>query len=421
MIDLIIGISLITIEAISISYIFYAFFKCSTSKTKYIIYCLFFVILILAGNALNLHSGNLFVKFMISTIVLVLTIAQGFSGSFRFKLILCLITLVFSYIIDYIVLYSTLLFLNIDMNDIANSLFLHIALSLTSKLLLFYTSFSIHRAVKSKEMQKFSLTEVIQLSILPIVTMYSTMYFFDVYIQSNEEEIDIIVLILNIGLIVANIIFLILIDRLNLSNQLEKEYEMLKQKTEIEMISYKEQRKLTHDFDNHLNVIFQLGSEGKIDDLIEYSKSARKINYNKVVVYTNNSVIDALLNFKYTICQEKNITMTFNINDLSNLSIKNEDIVILLGNAIDNAIEACSKIEDKEKFIHIKLVNLNEHLIISIRNSMQNHINYNLNSTKSNSLEHGYGIKNIKLILNKYNSNPEIEIKNDVFQITAIV
>ncbi|MEG1801812.1 MAG: hypothetical protein RR273_07515, partial [Oscillospiraceae bacterium] len=61
------------------------------------------------------------------------------------------------------------------------------------------------------------------------------------------------------------------------------------------------------------------------------------------MISSNNIVVDALVNEKYNKAMEKNITMEFMINDLSAIKISPENIVIILGNALDNDIEASAQ------------------------------------------------------------------------------
>ncbi len=426
MIEIVISLMILLLEFLAMTYLLSAFFEFTVKKHTYILLITFGILLMLFLNAILSYSEYLFIKGLISAVIINTTICLGFKGHLLHKLIISSVGISLNYIFDYIIILLTLFVLNINIDYLYSNKDVNLILPFLSKIFVLLIYYFVKTYVKKKESQSFLLIECLQIIFFPIVTTYVILYFFDKLLI--DKETDVRILISSVGIIIANFILLMLIDKINRNKQIEKEHAMLKQKAELEMNtvniimeSYKEQRKLTHDFDNHLNIIFQLGCEGKYSELIEYSKANRKISYNTIIVNTNNPIIDTLLSFKYKICIEKNIVMTFNISDLSTLVIDNKDMVIILGNAIDNAIEACEKIINKEKEIHVKLINSSTHLVIAVRNSIESIHKVSIASTKPNSLAHGYGIKNIEHTLNKYKSKPVIGIVDDMFQITAII
>lgn len=64
---------------------------------------------------------------------------------------------------------------------------------------------------------------------------------------------------------------------------------------------------------------------------------------------TNNVIVNTILNEKYNEMMDKGIIFVFRINDLSSIKIEDEDLVVILSNLLDNAIEACQKCEGKER------------------------------------------------------------------------
>ncbi len=89
-------------------------------------------------------------------------------------------------------------------------------------------------------------------------------------------------------------------------------------------------------------------------------------------IKTNHVIIDAILNSKYREMLDKNIVFIFKINDLSGINVSDEDIVVILSNLLNNAIEACEKCPDK-RVIKMKLVREKDNFIISVKNTYDEH------------------------------------------------
>ena len=140
-----------------------------------------------------------------------------------------------------------------------------------------------------------------------------------------------------------------------------------------------------------------------------------------MVIDTNNITVDAIINQKYMKGQQLGIAMSFEINDLSKLPISNNDIVIILGNALDNAIEAAAKTDDKS--VKIKILRDESETFISV-------INSSLPVTikdktyvvpKDRNTYHGFGLNNIRTTLSKYKHIFAIDYRKGKFQFCTLI
>ncbi len=113
--------------------------------------------------------------------------------------------------------------------------------------------------------------------------------------------------------------------------------------------------------------------------------------------------IDKLISSKVKAMKKYNIKFDFE-NELScPVNVDILDLCIIIGNSLNNAIEACSKIPSyKNKYINLSVFNNNDLLEITVCNSIQSKSTINFKTTKSNKMYHGFGIKNIKAVLKKY-------------------
>lgn len=110
--------------------------------------------------------------------------------------------------------------------------------------------------------------------------------------------------------------------------------------------------------------------------------------------------MDALFNTKAAEATQKKISIDFEVNDLSNLPFDVSDMVVLLSNLLDNAIEACQQYDKGDKAIHVMAV-AQQDFFISVRNTSEPVviISGSIPTTKPEPQMHGFGLANIRLIL----------------------
>ena len=187
----------------------------------------------------------------------------------------------------------------------------------------------------------------------------------------------------------------------------------------------RQRRKKNHDFKSHIGCIRELLGSGEYDKAKAYVAEigigyVDEMNY----VNTNHTIVNAIINQKYKLAKEKGITMILSLNDLSNIIIKDEDIVTILANLLDNAIEACDKITTGNKIIKFKFVLENDEIYISVRNPMIGAlevVNGYPVSTKENPTKHGIGLKNVEATVTKYNGECNYSANEGYFTYTIIM
>ena len=164
--------------------------------------------------------------------------------------------------------------------------------------------------------------------------------------------------------------------------------------------NYYKERKKTHEYKNHMSCIAGMLKEGEIEEAEEYvSGITGELKKDPNLIDTNNLAVNIVLNTKYQEATSKNIMVILQVNDLSNIKIKNDDIVVILANMLNNAIEACDNLKSNRK-IWIKIIDEAKMTIISVKNTKEQRIfDKMLRTTKPNKEEHGFGIKNIQEIV----------------------
>lgn len=195
-----------------------------------------------------------------------------------------------------------------------------------------------------------------------------------------------------------------------------KYYNSLKEKNS-NLKSYK------HDMINHLSTINNLINNNNIDYAKKYIFCMLD-NFcaKNSIIDTGNPILDCILTEKLELAEKQNIKISKSIALNQSLKIDLLDYCIIFSNILDNAIEACSKVKFN-KYIEIKLLSKNNMLICKISNSIDNNIKINkdFKTTKSNSLDHGIGFKNIKNSINKYNGELSINYTDSIFEVSFIL
>ncbi len=141
-------------------------------------------------------------------------------------------------------------------------------------------------------------------------------------------------------------------------------------------------------------------------------------------IETGNKLVDVLLTEKNLYCEQNGIRFSCMADGEKLSFIEDGDLYCLLGNIIDNALEAVRKMEDREK----RIVNLVIHahgeiLTIEEENYFQGHVEWKdgkLSTTKDNRDYHGFGLRSIDLIANKYGGELSVWVTGDIFHLSIV-
>ena len=234
-------------------------------------------------------------------------------------------------------------------------------------------------------------------------------------------------LLCGIFLVIANIAVFLLLDWVDSSDEAIKQRLALEQTVQLQAQNmealgkaYSAQRKITHDFNSQLETIGCLLKNGDSKDAIEFVTALQaKQTTRSLLVNTHHSIVDALLNQKAYIAKDKNIQIHFEINDLSGLQLDSVDVTTILGNLLDNAMEACVLYGEGSQ-IQVKVL-LGDTLFFAIRNTSKpvKIIGESIPTTKPNPQLHGFGLENVKTLLHKYNGEYAMEYDAGWFTFTG--
>ena len=178
-------------------------------------------------------------------------------------------------------------------------------------------------------------------------------------------------------------------------------------------------RSSIHDYKHKIYAMKHWLDEGKIEELKDFiEKESESLTHKVFYIKTGNDVVDAIVNTKQNIAEEKGIVFSVNISIPPLCKISDIDFVCILGNLIDNAIEACEN--QSEKHIEIVIKEVKKLLYIKIVNSYEGELTDDIVTTKEEKIMHGIGLKNVRNIVEKYDGTYEM-IKDKEEFITNIM
>lgn len=257
------------------------------------------------------------------------------------------------------------------------------------------------------------------LSIVPVVSVIICCLI--VYQENKSESIRALyTLIAVVGIITVNIINMVLmsIERKVYEHNTEEELlvEAYRQKEkDIQGIIELQERysKYKHDEKNILSLISDLADKGEMQKIKNITqKYTDEQSVEKEVICSSNVVLNYLLNRKILQCEELRIEKTCIVLGNVEESIADIDMYVILENLIDNAMEASLKTDKPE--IYVMICRTEDTLSFNIGNSVMNgikEINTDTQTTKEDSRKHGYGLKNIKDVVDKYNGEISYEMR----------
>lgn len=234
--------------------------------------------------------------------------------------------------------------------------------------------------------------------------------------ERPEEYGFAVLLILTIYCAVVLVIYTIL----NLSEETEKRMEEARRQNEQRIDSmrlgqmeqqYKnmmntleQTRIIRHDLAHHFRMITEYCNSRQYEKIREYLEELNfKNTVEELKVYCRNDTANVILSYYAWLSETEDIQFSCEVDLPANISCNEMDLSVLLGNALENAVEACQKTEE-QRILRVKLRYERRKLIIDIRNSFAGTLqeeNGILKSTK-NQDQHGFGMRSIQRVVDKY-------------------
>lgn len=295
------------------------------------------------------------------------------------------------------------------------------------QIVLFYLTRFMIKRTKKDSTYSLKWNEWFVLLIIPVISIF-TMSFVSLIIINIEDQLSpmqhIFSILSILGILMTNSLVYVLYVNMQKDHAKQLEYSILQQafksqekSVEETKILYQSVRSIRHDLKQHFQVALTMLHSGKINEAVDYMEK-----YNDTVldgisnkVFCDNDVVNYIINSKSKICSDRHIKIYIYIaNEIPEFS--DLDLCVLLGNALDNAIEGVSGEGSNE--IYLELRNVDNFFMISVKNTIINSVledNPNLISTKNEKEVHGLGILSMKEVVQKYNGSIEFYESDNKF------
>ncbi len=205
----------------------------------------------------------------------------------------------------------------------------------------------------------------------------------------------------------------------------EQRQEMLRQQFRAQakhideiLLTQTEMKKLRHDLRNHDISLKAYLEKGDCKGALDYlEKMCEQSSHEEELIKTGNTTLDAILNTKRRIAISQGIQFDIRLKIPANLFMDPIDICMIFGNALDNAIEACERMQSGKKWISLSLVYEEGTLLCKIHNSAEIGEGPFLKTIKADQERHGIGISSIEAALEKYKSIHSFEQTEEEFSL----
>lgn len=378
----------------------------------------------------------------------------GLANLLGFISILIISSIIFSFILDlkvlktlYYVIIASLIMFIIEMITINSIIIIakvpssmiyeiniyRISAIIISKFIMFlFTIFSVGRIKINKEFKIEEEKPIVIVTLFNVIIVYMTFILYK-YLDYEDKYTNYLLIGVSLGAVIFSWLIFSITKRIVYQSQQEiifrlKEDEIRKNDFYIKnmediLTTIKGQR---HDMNNHLNTIYGLMETENFNEAKIYISSLNQsISFINEIIETNNPTISSLLNIKNSRAIKNKIKFKLEINIPRNINIKDVDISIVLNNLIDNALEACEAVDENKRLIDLKMNIKDSYLIIMIKNSKDQNVKVEMESifadytTKENHGNHGLGLKNVKLIVDKYDGLINIKDEGDMFAVNV--
>lgn len=403
--------------------LFVAAFLSKKRDTKSFLVCLAFTWLLMYGYSnMNINQE---IKQIISIAVTAFMSIYLFEGSWFTHIFLTTTAYIFIIITNTIVIYGTSALLGISMAAFVWRKTFYVTVVTLGMLLDIFLAWLLFHFRGTNRLYRIESKWLLLMILFPAVSVMILISVFFNY--QDSEDLPIQAVFVSVVLTIANISILYVVRTMEKATIQEQEVIVLKKQMDFQAesitaleSSYRHQRKVTHEFEHHLQALQNLLEHQEYATANQYLQQLQQDRSQRVFcINSHHPIVDAILNQKYQTAKENAIQVHIQVNDLSCITIPTKMLVVLLSNLLDNAIEACQKLPDGRE-IHCSMLN-EEGLYIAVRNTSpavkitDNGIPTSKNETK----EHGYGIPSIRYVLEQLQAEYSFHYSDGWFQFVA--
>lgn len=207
---------------------------------------------------------------------------------------------------------------------------------------------------------------------------------------------------------------------------MEQQNKFYEQQIGLLQSSLKSNCRLQHDLNGHLLSIKSILKEESVIEAMDYVDKMIDIdkkNESNEIVRTGNTIIDSILNWKLQEAIENGIHISTKIKIPEELDIDSFNMTIILGNILDNAIEAASKAEEGRE-IRLIFIYDRRRLMLNVENTFSGNIKMEqgrIFTSKADHFVHGIGLENVEGIVKEYSGTIDIHYDAKWFKVSIML
>lgn len=287
---------------------------------------------------------------------------------------------------------------------------------------------------KFKDLKEFELniSEYIIAASPMIMNLINIMFVFIIFAQNKmlDHKKFVLFFVIYMLMTVANIFLInVIINIIVKNSKLKYEGLIVEEKIGSQYKYYntlkenqEKVRKLSHDINNHIMCMESMNGEERE----KYKKKIyEELDYNRNRINSGSMILDIILSEKYKECKKYGINFKYDIEFNVLKDMESVDICSIFSNILDNAVEACQKVEPGNRFITIKGKIAKNYFVIKAENSKVGEIKKdekgNLETSKEDKTRHGLGTKIVEESVEKYGGNIEYYDEEDKFRVVILI
>lgn len=241
---------------------------------------------------------------------------------------------------------------------------------------------------------------------------------FCMHVLSGDEVMPVPILVSAIGLLYVNIVIVLYAERAKSASDQKLQAELavhhyaMQEQYYTQLRSEQEEtRAMFHDINKYMQAMRTLAAEGNVAEVNQMMAETQELfDSLTTVVDVGNSVVSVILNEYREITEDADISFTFDVSVPQNLGISAVDLYVLMGNTLDNAVEACASVPAEERYIRIQMRTYHNILFYQIENPFAEGY-----PQRSRGKNHGYGLQNVRKCVEKHDGHMSVSQNDNKF------
>lgn len=356
------------------------------------------------------------------SVIFLLSISLLFGGTLEQKMTACLVDGTMCLLTENTVRYLASWLLHIELQEVMQRIDCLVTLSLANLVVGAAVAWGVGRWSHKTAL---SPLQVLTMSFFPGVVVVLNVL---LMVTDDGKMATNMMLVITVGLTVAVLVHLGIVEMFNdqvvQRQNLYFQARLEQQKAEALLDSYTAQRRLTHEFTNHIAALRTLLSRGDVAGAQEYIAGVDKaVAASTTIMNTHNPLLDSILTRKYEEAARQGVTVYFDLCDLKEFPLNGVDMVTVLANLLDNAVYAAAQADPSEVYVRIRKTE-NEYLL-SVRNRVRQDVELppdgQLPRTTRKEPGHGMGLTNVRDVLLRYGAEYTLSCRDGWFRFTCAV